>query len=84
MPKDKFDALVNWIPEIDKYVIKIEFNNFASSFKKLQPRIYPEKLYNEEMFICENTDEEDSVVNSKNNSELIPKNHKKKFLQYKY
>jgi len=36
VPKDTFDSLKTWIPEIDKDSIGMEFRNFVMSFQKLQ------------------------------------------------
>ncbi|KAL4088600.1 hypothetical protein QTP88_023689 [Uroleucon formosanum] len=81
VPKDTFDSLKTWIPEIDKDSIGMEYRNFAMSFQKLQSGICPEQLHDEDVLISENTsDEDDSIINSEMDDEDIVHNSSKKML----
>lgn len=78
VPKDSFDAIKIWIPEIDKEALIIEYRNFSVSFNKLQLEICPEKLYNVDFY--ESTSEDDCEINSENRDEEIDSGFKKKYI----
>ncbi|KAL4126104.1 hypothetical protein QTP88_010333 [Uroleucon formosanum] len=81
VPKDTFDSLKIWIPEIDKDSIGMEYRNFAISFQNLQSSICPEQLHDEDVLISENTsDEDDSIINSEMDDEEIVHNSSKKMV----